>query len=123
MCPKSLIYAPFTSKGAKDELTKEDFIQGYAALGQRFDLAQAEVSLGKVEKTVANKKQKQTTYIYENVELGVVKQQITFIRVKDAKYITMRGVSVGDSAGRAAGQYGVPDACLLYTSPSPRDAF
>ncbi len=106
------IYAPFTSKGAKDELTKEDFIQGYAALGQRFDLAQAEVSLGKVEKTVANKKHKQTTYIYENVELGVVKQQITFIRVKDAKYITMRGVSVGDSAGRAVGQYGVPDAVI-----------
>lgn len=106
------IYAPFTSKGAKDELTKEDFVQGYAALAQRFDAAQAEASLGKVEKTVVNKKRKQTNYFYQKAELGVVKQQITFIRVMDEKYITMRGVSVGDSAGRAVGQYGVPDAVI-----------
>ena len=34
------------------------------------------------------------------------------IRVVAPKYITMRGVSIGDSDGRAVGQYGLPDAVV-----------
>ena len=107
------IYAPFTSKGAKDELTQEDFAQGYAVLGQRFDLAQAEAKLGKAVKLVDDRKHKQKTYTFvSNVVLVVTKQAVTSIRVYDSKFITMRGVSVGDSAGRAVGQYGLPDGVI-----------
>lgn len=107
------IYASFTGAGAKDGLTPEDFAVGYAALGQRFDVEQAEAKLGKVVKLVDDKKHKQKTYTFiSNVVLGVTKQAVTSIRVYDPKYITMRGVSVGDSAGRAVGQYGVPDTVI-----------
>lgn len=106
------IYAPFTSKGAKDELTQEDFAVGYAVLGERFEEKQAEAKLGAVQKTLPNKKLKRTDYVYATVTLGVTKKLLTSIKVTDPKYITMRGVSVGDSAGRAVGQYGVPDAVV-----------
>ena len=106
------LYAPFTSKGAKDELTAEDFAVGYAALGERFEEKQAEARLGALQETLTNKKLKRTVYVYPNVTLGVTKRLLTSIRVTDPKYITMRGVSVGDSAGRAVGQYGLPDAVV-----------
>lgn len=106
------LYAPFTSQGAKDELTPEDFAVGYAALGERFEEKQAETKLGVVQKTLTNKKLKRTDYVYDTVTLGVTKKLLTSIRVSDPKYITMRGVSVGDSAGRAVGQYGLPDAVV-----------
>lgn len=106
------IYAPFTSKGAKDELTQEDFAVGYAVLGEHFEEKQAEAKLGAVQKTLTNKKLKRTDYVYATVTLGVTKKLLTSIKVTDPKYITMRGVSVGDSAGRAVGQYGVPDAVV-----------
>lgn len=106
------IYAPFTSKGAKDELTQEDFAVGYAVLGERFEEKQAEAKLGAVQKTLTNRKLKRTDYVYATVTLGVTKKLLTSIKVTDPKYITMRGVSVGDSAGRVVGQYGVPDAVV-----------
>lgn len=106
------IYAPYTGSAEHEALTTEDFDVGYAALGERFDSAQAEVKLGKAIKVVTDKKKKQSTYTYANVALGVVKQQLTSIKTWDHKYITMRGVSVGDSAGRAVGQYGLPDAVV-----------
>lgn len=106
------IYTPFTGAGVKDALTQEDFALGYAALGQRFDEQQAEASLGKAVKKAVDKKAKQITYSYKYAELAAVKQQITSIRVWNPQYITMRGVSVGDSAGRAVGQYGLPDAVV-----------
>lgn len=109
---KGYIYAPFTSKGTKDELTAEDFAVGYAALGERFEAEQAEASLGKLLATQENKKLKRTAYVYEKGTLGVTKKLLSSIKITDAKYITMRGVSVGDSAGRALGQYGLPDAVV-----------
>ena len=104
------IYAPYTGRAEREALTTEDFAVGYAALGERFDAAQAEEKLGRVVKLVTDKKKKQSTYTYANVALGVARQQLTSIKTWDPKYITMRGVSVGDSAGRAVGQYGLPDA-------------
>ena len=104
------IYAPYTVQAEHEALTTEDFAMGYAALGERFDPAQAEEKLGKAVKLVTDKKKRLTTYTYEHVALGVTKQQLTLIKSRDPKYITMRGVSVGDSAGRAVGQYGLPDA-------------
>ena len=106
------IYAPYTGRAERETLTAEDFASGYAALGERFDSAQAEEKLGKAVKLVTDKKKRLTTYTYERVALGVTKQKLTSIRLWDPKYITMRGVSVGDSAGRAVGQYGLPDAVV-----------
>lgn len=106
------IYAPFTGHAEHEALTTEDFAVGYAVLGQRFDAVQAEAKLGKAEGSATDKKKKRTSYTYKNVVLGVEKQQLVSIRSCDPKYITMRGVSVGDSAGRAVGQYGLPDAVV-----------
>lgn len=106
------VYAPYTGRAEHEALTTEDFASGYAALGESFDAAQAEAKLGKAEKSVTDKKKKLTSYTYKNVALGVVKQQLVSIRSCDTKYITMRGVSVGDSAARAVGQYGLPDAVV-----------
>lgn len=104
------IYAPFTGAGTKDELTPEDFALGYAALGQRFDEQQAGEKLGKIYKMIGDKKTKFASYTYKYAVIKTTKQQITSICIFDPQYITMRGVSVGDSAGRAVGQYGLPDA-------------
>ena len=106
------IYAPFTGHAEHEALTTEDFAVGYAVLGQRFDAVQAEAKLGKAEGSATDKKKKRTSYTYKNVVLGVEKQQLVSIRSCDPKYITMRGVSVSDSAGRAIGQYGLPDAVV-----------
>ena len=106
------IYAPFTGRAEHEALTTEDFAVGYAVLGQRFDAVQAEAKLGKAEGSATDKKKKRTSYTYKNVVLGVEKQQLVSIRSCDPKYITMRGVSVGDSAARAVGQYGLPDAVV-----------
>ena len=106
------VYAPFTGAGEHEPLTTEDFAAGYASLGERFDEQQAQEKLGKVMKQVVDKKTKASSYTYKYVIIGTKKQKITSIRVFDPKYITMRGVSVGDSAARAVGQYGVPDAVV-----------
>ena len=106
------VYAPFTGAGEHEPLTTEDFAVGYAALGEKFDEQQAQEKLGKVMKQVVDKKTKASSYTYKYVIIGTKKQKITSIRVFDPKYITMRGVSVGDSAARAVGQYGVPDAVV-----------
>ena len=81
-------------------------------LGEKFDVKQAEEKLGKLSKKTVDKKTKLTTYSYKNVDIGTVKDKITLLRVCDTAYITMRGVSVGDNAARAVGQYGVPDAVV-----------
>ena len=109
---KGYVYAPFTGRAEHEALTTEDFAVGYAVLGQRFDAVQAEEKLGKTLKLVTDKKKKRSSYTYKNVVLGVAKQQLVSIRSCAPKYITMRGVSVGDSAGRAVGQYGLPDAVV-----------
>ena len=44
-------------------------------------------------------------------------------RVVDPKYITMRGVSIGDSAGRAVGQYGLPDAVVYAADNTTYEYF
>lgn len=106
------IYAPFTAAGEHEPLTTEDFAVGYAALGEQFDAQQAQEKLGKVMKQVVNKKTKDSSYTYKYAIIGTKKQKITSLRVFDPKYITMRGVSVGDSAARAVGQYGVPDTVV-----------
>ena len=106
------VYAPFTGAGEHEPLTTEDFAAGYAVLGEKFDEQQAQEKLGKVMKQVIDKKTKASSYTYKYVIIGTRKQKITSIRVFDPKYITMRGVSVGDSAARAVGQYGVPDAVV-----------
>ena len=106
------VYAPFTGRAEHEALTTEDFAVGYAALGESFNAVQAEAKLGKAEGLATDKKKKLTTYKYKNAALGVTKQQLTSIKMWDTKYITMRGVSVGDSAARAVGQYGLPDAVV-----------
>lgn len=108
------IYAAYTGSGLKDELTQEDFALGYAALGTRFDRQQAEKRLGSLQKETLDKKRKCTDYAYTGAVISVAKkkQQVQSVKVTDDKYITMRGVSVGDAAGRAVGQYGLPDAVV-----------
>ncbi len=61
-----------------------------------------------------DKKRKCTDYAYAGAVISVAKkkQLVQSIKVTDSSYITMRGVSVGDSAGRAVGQYGLPDAVV-----------
>ena len=107
------IYAPYTVAGSRDELTQEDFALGYAALGQKFDEQKAEERLGAVKQEKIDKKRKQINYTFE----GAV------IRVVDPKYITMRGVSIGDSAGRAVGQYGLPDAVVYAADNTTYEYF
>lgn len=108
------IYAAYTGTGIKDELTQEDFALGYAVLGTRFDRQQANERLGTLQKETVDKKRRCTDYAYAGAVISVAKkkQLVQSIRVTDSKYITMRGVSVGDSAGRAVGQYGLPDAVV-----------
>lgn len=106
------VYAPFTGRAEHEALTTEDFAVGYAALGEKFSVQQAEEKLGKALKLVTDKKKKRSTYTYEYITLGVEKQQLVSIKSRDPQYITMRGVSVGDSAARAVGQYGLPDAVV-----------
>ena len=109
---QGFIYEPFTGTAEREELLTDDFSTGYAVLGEKFDEQQAQEKLGKVMKQVIDKKTKASSYTYKYVIIGTRKQKITSIRVFDPKYITMRGVSVGDSAARAVGQYGVPDAVV-----------
>ena len=109
---QGFIYEPFTGTAEREELLTDDFSTGYAVLGEKFDAKQAEEKLGKLSKRSVDKKTKLTTYSYKNVDIGTVKDKITLLRMCDTAYITMRGVSVGDSAARAVGQYGVPDAVV-----------
>lgn len=114
------IYAPYTVAGSRDELTQEDFALGYAALGQKFDEQKAEERLGAVKQEKIDKK-----YTFEGAVISVArkKQAVDAIRVVDPKYITMRGVSIGDSAGRAVGQYGLPDAVVYAADNTTYEYF
>ncbi len=71
----------------------------------------AEAYLGKLVKTSYDKKSKRLQYVYPSVVIGVDKRKRTVqsIIITDQLFVTMRAVSVGDSAGRAVGQYGIPD--------------
>jgi hypothetical protein len=119
------IYAPYTVAGSRDELTQEDFALGYAALGQKFDEQKAEERLGAVKQEKIDKKRKQINYTFEGAVISVArkKQAVEAIRVVDPKYITMRGVSIGDSAGRAVGQYGLPDAVVYAADNTTYEYF
>lgn len=72
-----------------------------------------------------DKKHKQIKYTYEGAVISVArkKQAVEAIRVVDPKYITMRGVSIGDSAGRAVGQYGLPDAVVYAADNTTYEYF
>lgn len=119
------IYAPYTVAGSRDELTQEYFALGYAALGQKFDEQKAEERLGAVKQEKIDKKRKQINYTFEGAVISVArkKQAVDAIRVVDPKYITMRGVSIGDSAGRAVGQYGLPDAVVYAADNTTYEYF
>lgn len=119
------IYAPYTGAGSRDELTQEDFALGYAALGQKFDEQEAEERLGAVKQEKIDKKRKQINYTFDGAVISVArkKQAVEAIRVVDPKYITMRGVSIGDSAGRAVGQYGLPVRLFMLPIIPPTNIF
>lgn len=117
------IYAPYTRTGVHEPLTIEDFAVGYAALGEKFDEHESEAKLGKLAKMTVNKKNEPLTCRYKYTELRLTKQKITSIRTCDPSYITMRGVSVGDSAGRAVGQYGLPDSVLYGVGASGKTIY
>lgn len=107
------VYAAFTGTGLRDELTAEDFdLAVYAALGERFDDDKAQQSLGKLKARELLVGKKRWLYRYDKAELIVDKWKRTVesVKILDKDYITMRGVSVGDNAARAVGQYGEPDA-------------
>ena len=119
------IYAPYTVAGNRDELTQDEFALGYAALGQQFDKQEAKERLGALKQEQVDKKHKQIKYTYEGAVISVArkKQAVEAIRVVDPKYITMRGVSIGDSAGRAVGQYGLPDAVVYAADNTTYEYF
>lgn len=113
------IYAPYTVAGSRDELTQEDFALGYAALGQKFDEQKAEERLGAVKQEKIDKKRKQINYTFEGAVISVARKK----QAVEAIYITMRGVSIGDSAGRAVGQYGLPDAVVYAADNTTYEYF
>lgn len=113
------LYAPFTVEGQKESLTEEDFIVSYAVFGERFNEQHASEILGNLQSSNIDKKHKLINYKYNGAVIGVDKRKktLTSITVSDAKFITMRGISVGDNAGRAVGQYGLPDG-VIYNADS-----
>lgn len=113
------IYAPYTVAGSRDELTQEDFALGYAALGQKFDEQKAEERLGAVKQEKIDKKRKQINYTFEGAVISVArkKRAVEAIRVVDPK------LSIGDSAGRAVGQYGLPDAVVYAADNTTYEYF
>lgn len=106
------VYAPLTGAGLQEELTQEDFALGYAALNEKYDDALAQEHLGRLQDDTYDKKTKRYIYTYKGIKLGVGRRNKTVesMELTDARFITMRGISVGDSGGRVVGQYGVPDA-------------
>lgn len=114
------ISAAFVGNGARDYLTSEDFTGALADLGVNFDEQKAAAELGSPLREYRDKKTKRDIYDYGKVLLGVRHKKVASIEVRDPQFITMRGVSVGDSNGRAIGQYGMPDgvvyadACTEY---------
>lgn len=104
------VYAPFTAQGKQEELIADDFIVNYAVFGERFNEKLATEKLGTLKDKLFEKKKKLINYVYDGIILGVDKRKNTLlsITVNSAKYITMRGISVGDNAGRLVGQYGIP---------------
>lgn len=106
------VSAAFAGAGSQDELTSEDFTGALADLGTKFDEQAAEAQLGKPVKVYRDKKTKQDMYDYGKITLGIRHHKVASIEIRDSKFITMRGVSVGDSNGRAIGQYGMPDGVV-----------
>lgn len=109
------IAAAYAGSGGKDELTGEDFTGALADLGTGFDEKRALAELGKPAKEYRDKKTKRDMYDYGKVRLGIRHNKVVSIEVLDPQFITMRGVSIGDSNGRAIGQYGMPDG-VIYTA-------
>lgn len=112
-------------KGSFVVLEEDDINFRSAALGQKFDEQKAEERLGAVKQEKIDKKRKQINYTFEGAVISVArkKQAVEAIRVVDPKYITMRGVSIGDSAGRAVGQYGLPDAVVYAADNTTYEYF
>ncbi len=108
------IYASLTGSASEDELTDDDFVFENVDLGTRFDEQKLEDKFGEAQSKSVNKKLKRINYVYNNAVIGVAKKKkiIESVTIKDMSYISMRGVSIGDSAGRAVGQYGLPDAVV-----------
>lgn len=109
------ISAAYAGRGERDYLTSEDFTGAMADLGTIFDEGKAAAELGEPQKEYRDKKTKRDMYDYGNVLLGIRHKQVMSIEVRDPKFITMRGVSIGDSNGRAIGQYGMPDG-IVYSN-------
>lgn len=106
------ISAAYAGAGSKDELTSEDFTGALADLGTAFDEKAAEDRLGKPAKKYRDKETKREMYDYGKIIIGIRRHKVESIEIRDAQFITMRGVSVGDSNGRAIGQYGMPDGVV-----------
>lgn len=104
--------AAFVGAGSQDELTSEDFTGALADLGTKFDEAAANARLGKPVKEYRDKKTKRDMYDYGKITLGIRHNKVASIEIRDTQFITMRGVSIGDSNGRAIGQYGMPDGVV-----------
>lgn len=106
------VYAPFTEACRKDMLTEEDFALGYLSLNNKFVLEKFEQSMGKC--LSSEKKDGRYYYTFANLVAGVHKRtkNIVYYRISDPRFITMRGISVGDDSARAIGQYGTPDTVV-----------
>lgn len=106
------VAANFAGQGSRDQLISDDFTGVMADLGTKFDEARAKTELGKPQREYRDKETKRDMYDYGRVVLGVRHNKVASIEIKDSQFITMRGVSIGDSNGRAIGQYGMPDGVV-----------
>lgn len=106
------VAAAFVGKGCKDTLLPEDFTGAMANLGNKFDEDKAIEDIGKPVREYRDKKTKRDMYDYGKFVIGVRRHKVESIEIKDPQFITMRGVSIGDSNGRAIGQYGMPDGIV-----------
>lgn len=106
------ISGAFVGSGERDYLTSEDFTGAMTNLGVNFDEDKATAELGKPQKEYRDKETKRDIYDYGKVLLGIRHHKVESIEIRDPQFITMRGVSIGDSNGRAIGQYGMPDGVV-----------
>lgn len=106
------VAAAYAGNGCKDELVPDDFTGSLANLGNEFDADKAANALGKPVRKYRDKETKRDMYDYGKFVIGVRRHKVESIAIKDPQFITMRGVSIGDSNGRAVGQYGMPDGIV-----------